>query len=479
MTTAAVFSLMLATQAFAHGEEGEAAEPVGQQVEEQEHVDRDSQQVEEQEHVDEVPHEETVRVVMAGEELEGDDKSVKIDGEVFVPLKFVAEKIGVEFTYKTPREIALTKEGFVSSVSTSATNDTNMKVLFNSIDVTPEKLMIREGRSLVSIDYVEKLFNLEVHNADYTNTYFIDINEFPVKSKDRSNLAFFPNGQGNTVSIVNYETGDVLDVISAELIPGAVNSHGIVVNNDGSKIYVSSMNSTEVSVYDLEKNQLEATIDVGFNTHHMDIDPKGKYIYVTELKGSKVAVIDAKSNKLKGTIVSGKAAYLPTASPDGKTLYVANMGENTISFIDVKSMEVTKKVHVGEKPSHIAVDAETGKIIVTNSADESISVISPEGKSVLTIKVGEQPHGVTAIDGKIYVANAGSNNVTMINLKTLTVVSNNIGADPGHIKASPDGNSVLVQVEGEQQLLVLDADTLAVKNKIELLSDGHQIVIPN
>ncbi|GAB7388418.1 hypothetical protein BSNK01_22550 [Bacillaceae bacterium] len=419
------------------------------------------------------------RVVVQGEKLEGDVHPTIYDDTLYVPFRFIAVKYGVDVKWEEKkRTVRLTKPGLKTNASLRGENEPNIRIILNAEDVTPKQLKIDQDRVMVPIRYIEDLFNAEIHEARYANSVFVDGNQLEKQAARWSELAYIVNGEGNVVSIVDWQKGKVLDVISAKEIPGAVNSHGIAVSKDGSKVYVASMMNNIVSVYDLQQKKLLASVDIGFKAHHMDSDPVGRYVYVTELKGDKVAVIDTGTNQVIKTLVSGKGAYLPFAVPDGKTLYVTNKMENSLSMIDLQRMEVKDKVKVGDKPSHIAVDSQSGTIYVTNTGDDSISVIASDGSIRREIKVGKEPHGIGVTKEKIFVSNQGSNDLTVIDRDTFKTLFLPIGKKPGHVTVTPDNQTVLVEAEGDKQLIVLDAKTLKIKDKMELLSDGHQIAIP-
>lgn len=447
LATSFALSLAFAGSAFAHGEE--------------DHTEASSEL------------QTLKRVVVQGDTIKNDVMPKEVDGELFVPLRFIAEKYGFNVSWNADTStVELVKEDSEQKLQAENSQNQSINIMLNGSYVNPDDVINENGRVLVPLKYMEDLLNVEIHNAPHANSLFFDQNQLEL---DGEPIAYFPNGMGNTVSAVNLTSGEVVDVFSDEVIPGATNSHGIAINNEGTKLYVSSMNGTEVSVFNLETQKTEQKIDVGFKTHHMEIDPLGRYLYVTELKGTKVAVVDLKTNSVVKSVVTGKGAYYPTASLDGSKLYVANIMENTVTVIDLETLEVESKINVGKGPSHFAIDPDTNTIYVTNSKGNSISIISEDGKDVKELEVGAEPHGIAVSGNNIIVANAASNDVTIINKQSLETNTIAIGKQPGHVTAA--GDQILVQLEGDNQLSVIDAASLKVVNKIELLSDGHQIAI--
>lgn len=87
---------------------------------------------------------------------------------------------------------------------------------------------------------------------------------------------------------------------------------------------------------------------------------------------------------------------------------------------------VLKNAPIGGTPNQIAYDAPTDQLFITNGATGyNVSAYSiNEGIVTADIATGNDPSGVVAIGGKVYVSNSGSNNVSVINPRTDTVVGN-------------------------------------------------------
>jgi len=76
----------------------------------------------------------------------------------------------------------------------------------------------------------------------------------------------------------------------------------------------------------------------------------------------------------------------------------------------------TMAVPVGVSPEGIAVNSVTNKIYVTNTGDNTVTVIDGATNGTTTVPVGSGPRAlaVNATTNKIYVANTISNNITVI-----------------------------------------------------------------
>jgi YVTN family beta-propeller protein len=129
-------------------------------------------------------------------------------------------------------------------------------------------------------------------------------------------------------------------------------------------------------------------------------------------------------------------------------VFITNSGSNSVSVIDGKTDRVVATIPVGADPHGIAATyEEDGNIAldsnlllkfpytyVANTGSNTVSVI--DGKTdrvVATIPVGSQPHGIIVSNtlGKVYVTNSGSNSVSVIDGKTNEVVASiPVGSNP-------------------------------------------------
>ncbi len=145
----------------------------------------------------------------------------------------------------------------------------------------------------------------------------------------------------------------------------------------------------------------------------------------------------APSNEANATMpgISGDAvtATIPVDSPSGvgvdsgtNKIYVSNSGNNTISVIDGTTNTVTSTIPVGNYPLGVGVNPITHKIYVDNAEAYTVSVIDGTTNTVTsTIPVGSYPISI-AVNQKtnmIYVGNFGSSNISVINGSSDTVVS--------------------------------------------------------
>lgn len=97
--------------------------------------------------------------------------------------------------------------------------------------------------------------------------------------------------------------------------------------SDGARAYVSAEIGGVVSVIDVARDSVIATIAVG-DTKPVGvvISPDDKRVYVAEGRGAQVLFIDAATNRVVDSIAVGRRPWGIALSPDGKRLYTADGG---------------------------------------------------------------------------------------------------------------------------------------------------------
>ena len=79
--------------------------------------------------------------------------------------------------------------------------------------------------------------------------------------------------------------------------------------------------------------------------------------------------------RLQKQVAVGEFPSSVTVNPNTNLVYVTNSSNETVSVIDGKTNTVTKTVTVGALPVGVAVNPNTNLIYVTNANDNSISII--------------------------------------------------------------------------------------------------------
>lgn len=191
-------------------------------------------------------------------------------------------------------------------------------------------------------------------------------------------------------------------VVKAFMLPAGHAPHGMRYYKG--KLYVACMDGKCLTIIDVASGQ-QTDVALGGVAVQTAITPDGKYVFVSLYDTKEVARYEIAS----GQVIKFE---LPAASqgpiqlypcPDNKTILVCDQGKldgrpssNHVYMIDVSSMNVVADITVGNAAHGVVVSKDGKKAYVTNSDDNTLSVIDLATKTVeKIIPVGVDPNGVS------------------------------------------------------------------------------------
>jgi YVTN family beta-propeller protein len=131
----------------------------------------------------------------------------------------------------------------------------------------------------------------------------------------------------------------------------------------------------------------------------------------------------------------------------------------------------------------MAVDPRNGAIYVTNTNDNTVSVIDGQTNDVTaTLPTGNGPMGV-AFNRRIpaaYVVNNTDNTVSVINDRTDKLVTTiPVGDNPSAVAVSPTGTIFVIQGDyyNDKMVLLIDGMTNTVIGTVPVGSDANELAV--
>ena len=166
----------------------------------------------------------------------------------------------------------------------------------------------------------------------------------------------------------------------------------------------------------------------------------------------------------------------------GTPVLVTNSGDDTVSVISPATHEEEAIIPVGENPRSIVLNQDRTRAYVTNALSNSISIIDIASNQVTaTIEnVGDIPSGLAFVpDGsKLYVVTGGSNSVSVIDPAAMRVVSTiPVGAEPAEIAINEAGTRAYVTNFGGNTVSVINLDTDTVIATIPVDREPNGIAV--
>lgn len=188
-----------------------------------------------------------------------------------------------------------------------------------------------------------------IDTTSYEIVRRIPVGDFPCDltlSKD-GNLAFEPDRDQDTVSVIDWRQGRVL-----RTVPLAAGSkpHMLTLSADGRRLWVEESNASRVSILETSELETVAYIETGKMPATNEFSPDGRFTITTHMGDEIVMVFDTRTFGLIETVTVGKSPVNSVFRPDGRYVYVTNSKSGSVSVIDAETWRVIKTIDVGGAP---------------------------------------------------------------------------------------------------------------------------------
>ena len=317
-------------------------------------------------------------------------------------------------------------------------------------------------------------------------------------------LSIFLIGCGNSDKGKAYVTSQkggvsVIDLNSMEIIEdikvGAEFPRGVGVTDDGKLLITANKADANLSIINLQTKEIK-NIDVGINPEFVMVH-EGKVFVSTEpsskgkppAKGemhhdddddadedkipAKVAVVDlAKGEKVR-EITAGPETEGIEFSKDGTKIIVTNEADNSITIHDYNSGELLKTFSTepyGLRPRGIKVSPDGNFYVSTLEFSDNFIVLDKEFNHIKTVNTGKSPYGISfnSKGDKLYVAAGRSKTLEVFDGKDFTKINElkTEGKRCWHFTFTPDNKNIMLACGRSDEVLLIDAKTLDIKKRI-------------
>lgn len=217
---------------------------------------------------------------------------------------------------------------------------------------------------------------------------------------------------GTEVNVINLKTETVKGTIS-----GLQGVHGVAVDNELNRGFISDGRADQVVVFDLKTLAIVSRVALDHKGADAIIfDPFSKMIFTFNGHSSSSCVVDPQSMKQVASIDMGGAPEFAVA--DGKGLIYNNLEDkSSLNVIDTKTYKVTQNYSLSPcgGPTGIAMDTEGQRLFTVCRENKGLSVVDvATGKVLQTLPIGG---GVDAVAfdpaTKMLVASNGDGTATI------------------------------------------------------------------
>ncbi len=199
------------------------------------------------------------------------------------------------------------------------------------------------------------------------------------------------------VNILDENTGD-----SVGVIPNTTGVHGIAFDNDLHRGYTSNGRLNNVTVFDLETNNIVTQIATGNNPDAIMYEPFTKKIITNNGRSHNLSIIDPEKNIVVDSVALDGKPEEAVSDGDGK-LFVNLEDKSEIAVVDLKTFKVINRwpLAPGEGPSGLAIDNKTKRLFSMCSDSKLLIVMdATNGKIIDKLAIGEGCDGAAFDENK-------------------------------------------------------------------------------
>lgn len=231
-------------------------------------------------------------------------------------------------------------------------------------------------------------------------------------------------------------------------------------------VVVLNSRDATVSLLDQATQKEISTFPIGKEPHHLMATPDNKSLIVANALGNELVFLDPVSGQIQRRIPNIADPYQIGFSPDQKWFVSNSLRLDRVDFykFDGKDFQLISRVPLPKLPSHMAFDAASTTVFITQQGSDQISAIDLATQKVKwTIPVGKLPAGIamTPDDKHLLVGIMGKDYVEVIDWRTQkTVKQIKTGAGAHNFRAMGDKRHIFVSNRVSNTINIIDQVTL-------------------
>lgn len=233
----------------------------------------------------------------------------------------------------------------------------------------------------------------------------------------------------------------------------------------GVVVILNSRDAT-VSLLDQESYKELDKFPIGKEPHHLMATPDNKSLIVANAVGDELVFLDPITGQIQKRIKDVADPYQIGFSPNQKWFISNSLRLDRVDFYkyDGKDFTLANRVPLAKLPSHMAFDAASTTVFITQQGSDQVSAIDLATQKVKwTIPVGKLPAGIvmTPDDKHLLVGIMGKDYVEVIDWRTQKTVKRiTAGAGTHNFRSMGDKRHVFVSNRTSNTINIIDQVTL-------------------
>jgi YVTN family beta-propeller protein len=282
------------------------------------------------------------------------------------------------------------------------------------------------------------------------------------------------NKGANELVIVDPATQKILG-----RVPTGEGPHEIALSSDGKTAFVGNYGAqtpgSTLSVIDLAAQKELHRVDLGaLRRPHGIVEAAGKIYFTVEVNKA-VARYDPATDKIDWLMGTGQdATHMVVVNKDQSKIYTSNIASNTVTALERGQFPAgwrATQIATGKGPEAIDLSPDGSELWTAHSQDGGVSVIGTATYTVKTTIPAETKHANRlkfTPDGKrVLISDAEAGEVVIIDAESKKVTNRlKVGNVPLGILIVPDGSRAYIATTEDDAIVILDLNTLQVTGKI-------------
>jgi len=320
----------------------------------------------------------------------------------------------------------------------------------------------------------------------------------PVHAAEPAAGTAYVSNQNGDISVIDLATLKVTGSIS----PYGKEPRGIGVTADGRMLVVANREGGRIAVIERASGRLLRQVEIGANPEF--VRTRGHLAFVSFEPAStgqappasgasgpgapqreggasagqggakeddddagkppaQVAIVDLDKGEVVRTIVGGRETEGIEFAADGRHILVTNEADDNVSVHEIatgKRVQVIDTRPYGKRPRGVKRSPDGKTYVVTLEFANAFIVLDDRYQVVKTVRTGEAPYGVSfdRAGDRLFVATARSKLLQVFDTKTWAPVKDiPVGSRCWHFSFTPDDRLILVACGRSDELVVVDA----------------------
>lgn len=282
------------------------------------------------------------------------------------------------------------------------------------------------------------------------------------------------NKQESSLAIVDPVAGKVVG-----RVPVGEGPHEVTVSSDGRLAFVGNYGAqtpgSTISVVDVVAQKERHRVELGPLRRPHGMFFADNKVYFTAEVNKLIGRYDPASNQIDWLLGTGQnSTHMVLVSRDTNKIFTANIGSDTITLIEraggTQGWNETV-ISVGKGPEAIDISPDEKEVWTAHSRDGGISIIdiaTRKVKQTLDVQTKRSNRLKFTLDGKrVLVSDLGGGELVVLDAVAKKQIKRmSVGRNPEGILMRPDSSSAYVAVAGDNNVAVVDLNTLDVTGRI-------------